>query len=96
MTEQEAAAFLMRHNGKRNLYYSLNPVIGVLNKKASKEDIAAIEYLHAELDPRKGETPEQAERRYLEALDRSSLPKPTATVRSGNGVQMIWLLAERI
>jgi Mesyanzhinovviridae DNA primase len=42
-TATDVIAFIARHNGKRNLYYSVNPTSKALNKKATKADIAAIE-----------------------------------------------------
>jgi hypothetical protein len=47
----KAAVFIRKYNGNRNLYYSLNPTKPGLNTKVGKEDITAIEYLHADLDP---------------------------------------------
>src|SRR5262249_21348310 len=53
-----AAAFVDKWNGKRNLYYSVNPTRTELDKKAAKTDIAAIEYAPADLDPNEGEPSE--------------------------------------
>ena len=95
-TAAEVDAFLCEHNGKRNLYYSVNPTRGAVTKKATKADIATVEFLHADLDPADGETPEAAKARYLEQLNGPFEPKPTAIVDSGNGIQCLWRLAERI
>jgi hypothetical protein len=57
-TAAEVYSFLREHNGKRNLYYSVNPAKGPMSKKAAKTDIAAVEYLLSDLDPRDDETPE--------------------------------------
>ena len=59
-TEEEVDNFIRKHNGKRNIYYSVNPTKGPMTKKAAKTDIAAIEYLLADLDPNPGETPADA------------------------------------
>ena len=48
----EVETFLTKHNSIRNLYYSVNPTRGSMSKKAAKVDIAAIEYLPADLDPK--------------------------------------------
>ena len=95
-TAAEVDAFLHEHNGKWNLYYSTNPTKTAITKKASKADIAAVEYLLADLDPADGETPEAAKARYLGQLNGPFEPKPTAIVDSGNGIQCLWRLAERI
>src|SRR6516225_9150362 len=95
-TAAEVDAFLHEHNGKRNLYYSTNPTKTAMTKKAAKADIAAVEYLHADLDPADGETPEAAKARYLGQLNGPFEPKPTAIVDSGNGIQCLWRLAVAI
>ena len=88
-------AFVARHNGKRNLYYSVNPTRTSLSSKAAKTDISAIEYLLADLDPSDDETPQAAKVRYLSAID-AHKPEPTAIIDSGNGIQGLWRLGERI
>src|SRR6476469_4899520 len=55
---KEADAFVTAHNGKSNLYYSVNPTKTAMYKKPAKIDIAAIEYLLGDLDPSDDETPE--------------------------------------
>ena len=65
-----------------------------MSKKAAKKDIAAVEYLLADLDPADNETPEQAKARYLGQLDNGFKPQPTAIVDSGNGIQCLWRLAQ--
>jgi hypothetical protein len=83
------------HNGKRNVYYSTNPTRSNILKKAAKTDIAAIEYLLADLDPAKDEMPEAAKARYRRQLNTFE-PKPTAIVDSGNGIQCLWKLAQPV
>ena len=95
-TTAEVNAFVRDYDGKRNLYYSVNPTKGAVTKKAAKTDTAAVEYLLADLDPADDETPEAAKFRYLEQLNGSFEPKPTATVDSGNGIQCLWRLADAI
>jgi putative DNA primase/helicase len=92
---EAAEAFVRKWNGKRNLYYSVNPTRTELNKKAAKVDIAAIEYVLGDLDPNEGETSEAAKVRYLKALEHFE-PRPTALIDSGNGLQPLWRLQERI
>jgi hypothetical protein len=84
-------AFIREHDSHRNLYYSPNPASRALTKKASKKDIAAAEYLFADLDPRDDETTAAAKARYLERLATFE-PRPTFVVDSGNGLQAAWRL----
>lgn len=83
------------HDGRNNLYYSLNPLRRAMSKKAAKTDIAKIEFLHADLDPNQGERPADAKARYLKALE-TYKHAATAVVNSGNGIQALWRLKEPI
>src|SRR5262249_42039526 len=87
--------FVQRWNGKRNLYYTVNPIRQPLDKKPKKTDIAAIEYLLADLDPAKDEAPAAAKARYRAQLE-AMQPTPTAVVDSGNGLNGLWRLATPI
>ncbi|HEY5131756.1 MAG TPA: phage/plasmid primase, P4 family [Bradyrhizobium sp.] len=91
----EVRRFVRANDGKKNIYYSVNPTRTAMTRKASKVDIAAIEYLLSDLDPRDGETTEAAKARYLAALETHE-PTATAIVDSGNGTQRLWRLAKRI
>jgi hypothetical protein len=90
-TASDIDSFVCEHNGKRNLYYSVNPTKQAMSKKAKKTDIAAVEYLLGDLDPREDETSEQAKTRYLSQLETFE-PRATATIDSGNGIQGLWKL----
>src|SRR3954464_13361144 len=57
------AAFVLRYDGLSNIYYSMNPTRGPMNIKPKKADIAAIEYICADLDPKKDESVEAAQDR---------------------------------
>ena len=94
-THDEVRAFIGKWNGKRNLYYSVNPTRKEMTSKAAKTDIAAIEYILSDLDPNEGETSEAAKARYLAKLA-THQPIATAVVDSGNGIQGLWRLAEPI
>jgi predicted P-loop ATPase len=91
----QARRFVEQWNGTRNLYYSVNPTRTARNKKASKHDIASLEFLFADLDPKETETAEAAKARYLAALEAFE-PVSTAIVDSGNGLQVLWRLVEPI
>lgn len=85
-----------KHNGTRNIYFSVNPLTKEAqkqNKKASREGIQALAALHVDLDPRLGETQEQARERLTKVL-REANPKPSVIIASGGGVQGFWMLAE--
>ena len=94
-TDGDVRAFVSKYNGARNLYYSVNPTRKAMTSKAAKTDIAAIEYLLGDLDPKPGETSEAAKARYLAALDELK-PAPTAIIDSGNGIQVLLKLAQPI
>jgi hypothetical protein len=92
----QAISFVDNYNGKRNLYYTVNPTIGDMDKKPKKTDIRLVEYLLGDLDPRDDESAEDAKTRYLNQLNGSFEPKPTVIVDSGNGLQGLWKLAQPI
>src|SRR3974390_2130292 len=95
-TSADALAFVVQHNGTRNLYYSTNPTKKPMSKKPAKIDIAAIEYFLADCDPAEGEKPEDAKARYLGQLNNDFDPPPTAVVNSGGGIQCLWRLNQPI
>jgi hypothetical protein len=95
-TTDQVEAFVREHDGRANLYYLVNPTRTAMNKKAAKKDIAAIEYVLGDLDPACDETSEAAKARYLEQLNLTFEPKPTAGIDSGNGIQCLWKLQEPI
>ena len=87
-----AKAFIEQQNRRgRNVYYSPNPLRRNMSKKPKKVDVARIEYLFADLDPRDNEPPEEAKLRYRRALQQFE-PKPSAIIDSGNGIQPLWRL----
>jgi hypothetical protein len=94
-TAAEIDSFICEHNGKRNIYYSVNPTKTAMSKKAKKTDIAAAEFLLGDLDPPDNETSEAAKIRYLEQL-KTFEPTATTIVDSGNGVQSLWRLEPSI
>ena len=91
-SDVEARAFVNEHAGSRNIYYGINPWRG-MSTKAKKDDVATIEYVQADLDPRKNEPAEAAKARFREALAALRI-EPTAVVYSGNGLQALWRLDE--
>lgn len=96
---EEGAVFTwLDENRDSNLYYHVNPTIGDLNRKADRADIAAIEYLHVDVDPRANFDLGAEQARGLDMLRRppSGVPVPTFVVASGGGLNALWRLAEPI
>jgi predicted P-loop ATPase len=91
----EVRRFVLNNNGRKNLYFSVNPTRTKLTSKASKLDIAVIEFSFVDLDPRPEETAEAAKARYLAGLE-TFKPAPTVIIDSGNGVQALWRLSSPI
>lgn len=91
--EAKAAAWLTRLSGKQNLYFSVNPLRQATDKKAKKEDVAELAFLHVDVDPRKGEDLAQEQARAIRVLEEFS-PAPSAIIFSGGGYQAFWRLAE--
>lgn len=72
--------------GVSGLYYQVNEVRrGLLNRKATKADIAHVLHLHADIDVNDEAT--------LQRI-RSFVPTPTVIVFSGGGFQPLWTLRE--
>lgn len=94
-TPKEAQKFIRDHNGQRNIHFSVNPTRTPIIDKAAKTDIAAIEFVFADLDPAEGESPSDAKARYRTQLE-TFKPRPTFVIDSGNGIQLLWRLAVRI
>jgi hypothetical protein len=94
-TVEDIITFVVAHGGKSNLYYTVNST-AALNKKPKKGDITSIEYLLGDLDPQDNESSEDAKLRYLNQLNGSFEPKPSAIIDSGNGIQCLWKLSTSI
>jgi Virulence-associated protein E/RepB DNA-primase from phage plasmid len=99
--ESEAAllSWLKRLNGNHNLYWSTNPPMRDLSKKAEREDIKEVAYLHVDIDPRAGEDVASEGARILALFNEklpAALPPPTVVLFSGGGYQAFWKLAEPI
>ena len=78
-----------------NLYFHVNGVTRMMSKKAGKEDISRMEYLHVDLDPRPGEDVQAEKARFLGMLTESLPPgvsQPTFIIDSGAGYHAYWKL----
>jgi hypothetical protein len=80
-----------------NIYFTVNPCVRALKTKPSREHIAALAWLHVDLDPRAGEDLDAERTRILALLSdptAKGIPKPTALVFSGGGYQAFWRLKD--
>lgn len=93
VTVDKMREWIEAHQGQRNIYFSVNPTTRDLNSKAKKADIAALAWLHVDVDPRAGEDPVAEKQRGLKVL-RAYTPPPTVIIDSGGGVQGFWRLSE--
>lgn len=86
--------WLENFNNVRNVYFHVNPATTKLNKKAEREDIAEVAWLHVDVDPRMGEDLEKEQKRALEILRNppEGIPQPTVIIFSGGGYQGFWRL----
>lgn len=93
--EQDALlAWLAENGSRRNVYFHVNPALRTLTKKAERADIAALAWLHVDIDPRAGEDLAAERVRALRLLTQppGGLPPPTVVVFSGGGYQGFWRL----
>ncbi len=97
-TENDLEEWLSQHDGQGNLYFAANPVPGDTRKKAAREDVIAMKWLHVDIDPRTGEDLEAEQSRILALTNNppESVPPPTVVVYSGGGYQLFWKLAEPV
>lgn len=94
---EDMRRWIERNNNVRNLYFHVNPTTRDLSKKAEREDIAALAWLHVDIDPRVSENIESERERALALLTSklpAGVPAPTAIVFSGGGYQGFWKLGE--
>ena len=84
--------WLEAYDGKRNLYYSLNPTPKGLAEKADKTEILAAEFVHVDIDPHAVGSTEDCKSRALAEVKTCDLPEPSAAIDSGNGIQFLWRL----
>lgn len=98
-TLKDAEKWLELYNGKRNIYFSVNPPMRDITKKAEREDIKSVDYLHVDVDPRAGEDLAGERERILSLFSTrlpAGVPKPTFLIFSGGGYQAFWKLEQPI
>lgn len=91
-------AWVAQHEGRANLYYSLNAATGAERKgragKLAEADVTHIRGVAVDLDPRPGEPLDAEKGRLLETVagTGNTFGEPSVIVDSGGGVQALWLL----
>lgn len=55
--------WLDEYNGNHNIYFHVNSTLHDLTKKADREDIASVDWLHIDIDPRAAEDIEEEQAR---------------------------------
>lgn len=84
--------WIEERQGKANLYYSVNTLLGPKNSKAEKKDIKEIVAFHVDLDVLPGVDQDAGTQELLGKLREFPL-EPSVIVTSGGGVQAFWILA---
>ena len=92
----EAEGWILEHQlRERNVYFSVNSLLRPVRKKALREDVKTVDWLHVDIDPRPGkDLAEEQERIKALLSDPPGLPKPTIVAFSGGGCQAFWRLEE--
>lgn len=88
-------SFIESRNAQRNLHFSVNPRATNQNKKAAKSEIAALAFLHADLDPRDGCDLNAERYRIKKQIDEFWI-RPNLIIDSGGGYQLFWRLREPV
>ena len=91
--EKELLSWLEQHGATKNIYFSVNRLLREFRVKAEREDVASLDWLHVDIDPRPGEDVAKEQVRALKLLREHKLP-PTVIVFSGGGYQGFWRLRE--
>jgi hypothetical protein len=87
-------AWIEARQGQENIYHGVNPpIMAPLKKKATKEDIGWVRWLHCDVDPRVGEDFGEERVRILKLLSGYE-PAATLIVDSGGGYQLFYKLQE--
>jgi len=80
-----------RNKNGAGIYWQVNPSRELKDKKAKKEHVAAVRFLHVDCDCRVGEPQDVGIKRILEKAESYKL-RPTIINVSGGGVQLFWRL----
>lgn len=95
--EAEARKWIDKRAGKTNLYFSVNQPNRPVDKKATRDDIVSVGWLHVDIDARAGEKLDRELSRIRDLLEnKCPVPPPTVVVFSGGGYQAFWRLIQPI
>ena len=89
--EKGVGKWIEARNGKKNLYFHVNPVKPETVGKATKEDVQRVEYLHVDIDAEAGKPFDEELARIKALLDTSKI-EPTTIIYSGGGYQAYFKL----
>lgn len=92
--DKKLDAWIEGFQGKRNIYFTVNPCRKKLKSKATKRDIASMAWLHVDVDPEESDRLES--RKKILATLKSFTPKPSVIIDSGGGYQGFWRLENPI
>lgn len=96
--ERKAAEnWIQSWNGKRNIYFLVNPAREKVDKKATRQQIQSLSWLHVDVDPLDGVDLEGERLRILGLFTErlpSGVPEPTVIIFSGGGFQAFWKLSD--
>lgn len=99
-TKSQLKTWLEKYNGQRNIYFHVNRTMSDnLTKKATREDIKEVGWLHVDVDPEPGKDLKEERARILQMFTHKlpkNVPPPTCIVFSGGGFQAFWKLVEPI
>lgn len=94
----EVRDFVAKESGRANIFYTVGVVREGVRKKPSKADIVETRHLHADLDPPKEISAEDADGWIDDALAKvmagRDAPVPSYVGRSGYGLHLLWTLDE--
>lgn len=90
---EEAIAWAVDQNQRKNVYFTLNSLMRRVKTKPSRRDILAMGWIHVDVDPRAREDLESEQSRIRELLDHWN-PQPSGYIFSGGGYQAFWRLEE--
>jgi len=93
---EQMGAWIDQYNGRRNIYFNVNPSRILMDKKSERANVEALSWLHVDIDPRVGEDHEKERVRALGLLQAppKGIPEPTVIIDSGGGYQGFWALSQ--
>lgn len=95
-TADEVRALVAEHSGLNGLFYTTALQRKGVEKKPRREDLEETRHFHVDLDPPKGIDPAAidawVEAELVRVREQTHSPKPSAIIRSGNGLHLLWAL----